>query len=618
MPPPIRVLHVDDDREFGALTAEFLERENDRFEVEVKDDPTDALDRLSDGDRSIDCVVSDYQMPDMNGIEFLRTFRARAPDAAVPFVLLTGKGSEEVAAEALNAGATSYVQKGTPDTYQYLAERILLDIRAARRRRESDRFGTVVRALDDPVYVLDREGRFTYANDAFCDLTGYEREAVLGASPALIKEERATETAERHLAKILSSDGPESIKFEVEIQTATGDSIRCEDHMGVLPYEGETFRGSVGVLREISDREERAQVLREAKDRYQLLVGRNLVGLYIVRQGRLVYHNERFAELFGYPGEANVLDDQELADLVEPADRNRLVENLQGIETGELESIRQSYAATTRDGGTVDIELLGRGIELNGTPAVLGTVVDIRTDEAEYRTLQRERNRLDEFTTLVSHDLRDPLSVARGNVEIALDADGAPTEPLGKVADALERIDELLTDLVTLAEQGETVSDRETVGVSGRATAAWRNTATGGAELTVEASGTIRGDPRRLRELFENLYRNAVEHGTTGTETAADEHTEVTVHVGDLDDGFYVEDDGAGIPAEDRKQVFEPKYTTDDDGTGLGLTIVAEVAEAHGWRVVATEGRDGGARIEVRGDECPVRRDGDEGPAGGA
>ena len=78
---------------------------------------------------------------------------------------------------------------------------------------------------------------------------------------------------------------------------------------------------------------------------------------------------------------------------------------------------------------------------------------------------------------------------------------------------------------------------------------------------------------------------------------------DVTVRIGELDGGFSVEDDGPGIPPEDREQIFDAGYSTTRDGTGFGLSIVQEIIEAHGWTVAVTEGADGGARFEITGVE---------------
>jgi signal transduction histidine kinase len=238
------------------------------------------------------------------------------------------------------------------------------------------------------------------------------------------------------------------------------------------------------------------------------------------------------------------------------------------------------------------------------------------------RELARQNERLDEFASVVSHDLRNPLNVAHGNLELArMDVDD---DRLGRVADALDRMDELIDDLLTVARYGRTVDDVEPVEIRSVAERAWATTDTEGARLRIDGDpGTVQADESRLTQVFENLFRNsvehsstnnrtksgdAVEHGSTDSRPEADDTSEafvrgnddpdVTVTVGRTAHGFYVEDDGPGIPESERDRVFEGGYSTDDDGTGFGLNIVRTVAEAHGWTVAVTEGSAGGARFE--------------------
>jgi signal transduction histidine kinase len=173
-------------------------------------------------------------------------------------------------------------------------------------------------------------------------------------------------------------------------------------------------------------------------------------------------------------------------------------------------------------------------------------------------------------------------------------------------------MDELLNELLTLARQGEVVSDREAVDLRSVAESTWGNVATADARLSVPAEAHIDADPGRVKGVFENLYRRS-RPSASGLDPEAVhrnsvEHAghDVTVRVGTLDDGFYVEDDGPGIPPADRDRVFESGYTTAGDGTGFGLAIVAEIVEAHGWRIAAVEGRDGGSRFEIRAGDRPV------------
>jgi signal transduction histidine kinase len=121
---------------------------------------------------------------------------------------------------------------------------------------------------------------------------------------------------------------------------------------------------------------------------------------------------------------------------------------------------------------------------------------------------------------------------------------------------------------------------------------AWESVGADGV-LLAEVDGTVRADGTRLHQLLENLLDNAVTHGGDG----------VTVTVGETADGFYVADDGPGVPDSEREAVFDRGYSTTDGGTGFGLRIVQQVAEAHGWTVSLTESEAGGARFEVTGVE---------------
>jgi len=201
--------------------------------------------------------------------------------------------------------------------------------------------------------------------------------------------------------------------------------------------------------------------------------------------------------------------------------------------------------------------------------------------------LRRRNDRLEEFASIVSHDLRNPLHVAEGHLELA--RAGHDSDHLAAVADAHDRMGALIEDLLTLARQGERATETEPVDLADTAEAAW--TAVGGddATLRVESERTVRADPVLLRQVLENLLKNSVDHGGD------------VVRVGDCDEGFYVADDGPGIPPEDRDQVFEAGYSTAEDGTGFGLRIVEQAARAHGWTVAVTGSDTGGARFEITG-----------------
>ncbi|WP_434522516.1 ATP-binding protein [Halorubrum sp. AS12] len=217
----------------------------------------------------------------------------------------------------------------------------------------------------------------------------------------------------------------------------------------------------------------------------------------------------------------------------------------------------------------------------------VGYELERRETQAEMR---RERDRLEQFASVVSHDLRSPLNIAAGNVDLVRES--RDDERLERTAKALDRMEELIADALSFARLGERVVDAEAVDLDRVAEEAWDTIATGDATLETEPLGAVVGDASRIRTLFENLFRNAAEHGGSKDGDAP------TVTVGWDDDVLYVADDGPGIPESDRERVFETGYTTSPEGTGFGLGIVKAVAEAHGWTVRATDADGGGARFE--------------------
>ena len=223
---------------------------------------------------------------------------------------------------------------------------------------------------------------------------------------------------------------------------------------------------------------------------------------------------------------------------------------------------------------------------------ILGQVIIARSELADrQRQLETQMEHLDEFANIVSHDLRNPLNVAKGRLELATEE--CESEHLDTVSRALVRMETLIDDMLSLARAGQDVGELEPVELSELITRSWSNVATESADLLSETNATVRADKSRLQQLLENLLRNAIEHGGP----------EVTIEVCDLPDGFYVEDDGPGIPEEERDDVLNAGYSSTEDGTGFGLSIVRDIAHAHDWEISVKESSEGGARFEFSGVE---------------
>ncbi|WP_225334402.1 PAS domain-containing sensor histidine kinase [Halomicrobium urmianum] len=302
--------------------------------------------------------------------------------------------------------------------------------------------------------------------------------------------------------------------------------------------------------------------------------------------GRFAYVNDAYAALLGH----------DPADLigaplteVEPDVEDDFADHWEAIAAGDERRRETTYRRA--DGSEVPVEAVTSAVETGGDLYAVTTVVDVAERVERRERLERQNERMETFTSVVSHDLRNPLNVAVGRTELTR-SDGV--EHLDAVDRSLRKMEALIDGVVTLVRQGEAVTDPESLALSVAVESAWTNVVGEGADLTTDDDlGVVRAESERLTTLFEYLFENAIVHAGP----------DVAVRVGRLDDGFYVADDGPGVPEDDREDVFEYGYTTDTDATGFGLAIVEEVATAHSWTVDLTEGSDGGARVEVHGVE---------------
>ncbi|SIR84592.1 PAS domain S-box-containing protein [Haladaptatus litoreus] len=333
--------------------------------------------------------------------------------------------------------------------------------------------------------------------------------------------------------------------------------------------------------------------LRESEEKYRTLVEQSHDAIYIYRDDSFVFVNRRVCELTGY--DRDELAEMNLWELIHPDERER-VKHIARERSRGNHPPHYDARVVTKDGDLRYAEFNVREITYEGEAAQLGSARDVTERKQE---LKRQNERLEEFASVVSHDLRNPLNVAQGHLELARErGDEIHFE---KAGGALDRMGTLIADLLTLARQGLVVSDTEPVKLETIVRQAWANVETEESTLVVETQTEIDADRGRLQELFENLFRNAVEHAGSETTVRVGEIADESVDA-ETDDftGFYVEDDGDGIPPAEREAVFDHGHTTADGGSGLGLSIVKGISEAHDWTISADEGSDGGARFRIQ------------------
>ncbi|MFA9417198.1 PAS domain-containing sensor histidine kinase [Natrinema sp. HArc-T2] len=497
------------------------------------------------------------------------------------------------------------------------------------------KYQTILEAVPDAVFVADAEtGEIIEVNQQVTELTGYEPNELVGEPQSALhpsgEEASYRELFETHVGsgQSIFTQFPDGSDIYVETKDGNRVSVEINAHV----FELQERQHVVGVFRNVTARKEYERQLQalhtatrwlmEADDRTEIAqliadAASKILG-YKHNVVRLVVD-----DAYLHPVAVTEQAESEMGDRPDyPLDGDAPVsrafqrgepiryENLQSLEDdhdrGEAHS---AMYLPLGDHGVIsivdsDIDAFDQSdVEL---AFVLSLNAEIALNRLAYeQELERQNDRLDEFARVVAHDLRNPLNVAQGLVATAqTDADLEQPDDLETV---LDRMAGIIDDVLTMVRCGYDLESVDALSFGDVVTTCWDTVATADASLQIDSDGQFFADESRIRNLFENLFRNSVEHGSTSpasnTRQDATEHDGdgVTVTVGLGDDGFYVADDGPGIPPDERDRVLEPGWTTNPDGTGLGLNIVREIAQAHEWDVTVTESAAGGARFEFSG-----------------
>jgi PAS domain S-box-containing protein len=319
------------------------------------------------------------------------------------------------------------------------------------------------------------------------------------------------------------------------------------------------------------------------------------------QNGRIQYVSPAIERILEYD-QSELIGDH-ITENMHPNDCERATKLFDELAAGRESAVKSVEYRYKRAGGSyVRLRSVGSTESTADGHYVINTTA-ISALNAREQHPSDTNERLNEFAKVVSHDLRNPLSVASGHVQLLHEEFEndleSERERLEKVIHAHDRMEALIQDLLTLAQSGTQIRETKWIDFSALCETCWENVSTADATLEINVDGQIRADPSRLKQLMENLIRNAVDHGGDT----------VTVTIGDIDDrsGFYVADDGVGIEEAKRDRIFESGFSTVANGTGFGLAIVSEVVDAHGWEIDVAESSDGGARFEISGVECQKR-----------
>lgn len=491
------------------------------------------------------------------------------------------------------------------------------------RKRELEARNEAIQAATDGIAIVGPDGQYSFVNQAHADIYGYDNpDAFIDESWEMCYGDDELDRFETAVMPTIEETG--SWRGEATGQRRDGSTFPQELSLTLMD------RGQlICVVRDITDRKHREAELRTEKSKiealhevatrfsacetresvydelvaaaqeileYDIVIVDEAQGQVLVPQAHSttvdteqyfdetpIFANDNIAAEVYRTGEPSVVDDLVETD-VTPADsefRSALTVPIGNV--GVFQTVSKSPGAY----GNSDLELVEILVaHARETVARLQEEEKLRNRSVE---LEQKNDRLDEFASLVSHDLRNPLNLAQGHLDLAREE--VSSDHLDTVADAHHRMDELIGDLMALTRHGDQVTETEPVSLGDVVRRSWATIETGDVELDVAVDDwwTVEADESRLQQLVDNVVGNAVEEDVS------------VVTVGALEDGFFIADDGPGIEDTDQDVIFEAGYSTREEGSGLGLAIVHQIAEAHGWTVSVTDGESGGARFEFRG-----------------
>ncbi len=512
-----------------------------------------------------------------------RLTRLREITGEIPIIVVAVDGSEQLASDVLAAGATDYVPAQTiSDEPERLLKR--LEETPNSTLASTVQCWTVFERLSQPVVKVrfneDHQPIVRRVNSAFEDQFGYVETTLRGESlDAYIVPEESTEKAHRINRQV----GTEQT---VDPRVVTRQTTDGTTTFLLQTTACDRSHTAVAIYTALTDDHEHQQRLEQLQRRYQTYLKNTLDIVTIVQpDGTIAYQSPAIERVLGYTQEE--LLDMSAFELIRPDDRERVIETFQtAIETNEETTERAAFRFQHADGSWVWLETLASTRRL--PDGYLAVSRDITARKRREQQLQHERDRLEDFASSVAHNFRNPLNVAMGSLRQAREQDTA--HHLETTHQALDRIDQLVDELLTLARQGDPIAETQTTSLDEIAQSAWQHVTTTDVTLNVQTTCRVQADPSRLQSLFAALFDNAVTHN--------DDVSTVTVGTLPAEGVFYVADNGQGIPQSQRQRVFKSGYTTSEQGTGFGLAIVKQIANAHGWTVAVTDSAAGGARFE--------------------
>jgi PAS domain S-box-containing protein len=594
----LRILYVDDNRIAVEISKQILTMENN-FEIETASSVAEAFQKLEK--QSFDAIISDYEMPQKNGLDFLKELRAQQKD--IPFILFTGKGREEVVVTALNLGADSYIYKnGLPETvYCELADAINKTVKQRKAEAsliESEEKFRKVFAIGHDAFLIStlKESTIVDVNERFAEMFGFSKQEVIGKSAIdlglwanLFDREKITNDlrSERKLENL-----------EISCRRKSGELFHVLLSVSLLEASNQQLL--LSTAKDLSGSKNTENALKESEEKFRHLAEESPNIIFIIKQSRVVYANKKSEEITGYTRDElyspnfdfHLLSPPEYVELV----RSTFYRHLKGEIVAPYE-----YELISKEGKKFDVVVTSKMIEYDCEKAILGIITDIselkKTEDALKRTMKELVNvneKLSVVGNLTRHDVRNKLSVINGNIYILKKKNPDNPEIINRLSD-MEQACKSITKIFDFAKMYEQIGIGELTLTDvekslDEAVALFSSSPN--VKIINECHGlTVLADSF-LRQLYYNLIDNSMKHGKQVTKIRV--HYEIASQ-GQLN--LIYEDNGAGVPIKNKPELFREGFST--GGSGYGLYLIRKMMEAYGWTIQENGEPEAGAKFTI-------------------
>lgn len=442
----------------------------------------------------------------------------------------------------------------------------------------------VCNSLPDLILIVDEEGKIVHTNKRIRDLFGYTQTEIIGEKvEKLVPDNLEKEhIKQRRKYQKNPTQRPMGSGIDLKAKRKDGSTFPVDIALSPINLESTYFLAAV---RDLTTHE-------IIEKKYQTLLETTPDPIFIadIKTGKIIDVNDAGVEILGYDKDKIIgMYQCDLHPIDKKEQYEKIFEKHIQYESATFSKLPDgsNIYLETKNRKKVPVEINAKVVNLKDRQIIIGIFRDI-SKRIEYENELKEKiNRLEEFSNIVSHDLRNPLSIIKTHIEF-LENKYSQDKDIRKIRDATERTEEIINNLLMLVKE-ESI-ELEKIDIEKIAKECWKNIITENADLQAEKI-EIMADRKKLKNLFENLFRNSIEHSEDSIE----------IYIGKLENGFYIEDDGPGIPEEKRDNVFKKGYSTSSEGTGLGLSIVKKIVESHGWEISIDDGKKlGGVRFEVQ------------------